>query len=93
MKQAAKEAFENNIHHHDTMKTIANANSSNRQCSVREAVYQILPKLNLRKISPVKYFASTNLSVERVQVLLPEKELSQLSKDSPAIFKRSNIDC
>ena len=25
MKQAAKEAFENNMHHHDTMKTIAKA--------------------------------------------------------------------
>ena len=29
MKQAAKEAFENNMHHHDTMKTIAKAYFSN----------------------------------------------------------------
>ena len=29
MKQAAKEAFENNMHHHDTMKTIAKAYLSN----------------------------------------------------------------
>ena len=25
LKQASKEAFENNMHHHDTMKTIAKA--------------------------------------------------------------------
>ena len=35
MKQAAKEAFENNMHHHETMKTIAKACLSNRECSVR----------------------------------------------------------
>ena len=29
MKQAAKEAFENNMHHHDTMKTIAKVYRSN----------------------------------------------------------------
>ena len=42
MKQAAKEAYENNImHNHDTMKTIARAYLSNRECSVQEAVYLI----------------------------------------------------
>ena len=29
MKQAAKEAFEKNMHHHDTIKTIAKAYLSN----------------------------------------------------------------
>ena len=43
MKQAAKETFENNTHHHDTIKTIAEAYLSNRECSVQEAVYHILP--------------------------------------------------
>ena len=56
MKQAAKEAFENNIHHHhDTMKTIAKAYLSNRECSVLEAVYHILPELKLRRIFPAVY--------------------------------------
>ena len=40
MKQAAKEALENNIHHHDTMKTIAKAYLSSRECSVEEVVYR-----------------------------------------------------
>ena len=34
MKQAAKEAFENNMNHHDTKKKIAKAYISNRECSV-----------------------------------------------------------
>ena len=92
MKQAAKEAFESNMHHHDTMKTIAKAYLSNRECSVQEAVYQILPELKLRIIFPAVYFVNTNLPKERVQVLLSEKELNRLPDDSPNIFKRSNID-
>ena len=38
MKQTANEAFENNIHHHDTIKTILKAYLSNRECFVWEAV-------------------------------------------------------
>ena len=43
VKQAAKESFENNMQHHDTMKTIETIDKaylSNRECSVQEAVYQ-----------------------------------------------------
>ena len=52
MKQAAKEAFENNMHHHDTMKTIAKAYLSSRECSVHEAVSHILSEFKLRRIFP-----------------------------------------
>ena len=38
MKQAAKEAFESNMHHQDTMKTIDKAYLSNRECSIQETV-------------------------------------------------------
>ena len=38
MKQPATEAFENNMYHHDTMKTIGKAYLSNRECSVQDAV-------------------------------------------------------
>ena len=34
MKHAAKETFEKNMHHHDTMKTFAKSYLSNRECSV-----------------------------------------------------------
>ena len=34
MKQAVKEAFENNMHHHDTMEEIVETYLSNQKCSV-----------------------------------------------------------
>ena len=86
LKQAAKEAYENNMHHHDTMKTITKAYLNSRQCSVQEAVYHILPELKLRRIFAAVYFVNTNLPEEKVQVLLSEKELSELPDDSPNIF-------
>ena len=36
MKKAAKKGFENNMHHHDTIETIAKAYLSNPECSVQE---------------------------------------------------------
>ena len=92
MKQAPKEAFENNMHHHSTMEIIAKAYLSNRECSVQQAVYHILPELKLRRIFPALYFVNTNPLEERVQVLLSEKELSELPDNIPNIFKKSNID-
>ena len=86
MKQAAKEAFENNMHHQDTMKTIAKAYLSNRQCSVQEAVYHILPELKLRRIVPAVCSVNANPPEETVNVLLSKKELSELPDNSPNIF-------
>ena len=37
------------------------------------------------------YYVNTNLPEERIQVLLSEKEFSELPDDSPNIFKKSNI--
>ena len=75
MKQAVKEALQNNMHHPDTMKTMARAYLSNQECSIQETVYHILPELNHRRIFPAVYFVNTNLPEERVPVLLSEKEL------------------
>ena len=80
------------MHHHDTMKTIAKAYLSNRECSVQEAVYHILPEMKLRRIFPAVDFVNTNPPEKRVQVLLSEKELSEPPENSPNIFKKSNID-
>ena len=41
-EEAAKEAYENNMHHHGTMETIAKAYLNSRECSVQEAVYHVL---------------------------------------------------
>ena len=84
MKQAAKEDFENKMHHHDTIKTIARAYLSNRDCFF----YHILPKLKLKRIFPVVHFIKNNLPAEKVQVLVPQRELSKLP-DEAIIFNRS----
>ena len=58
------------MHHHDTMKTIAKSYISNRECSVKETVLHILPKVELRRIFPAVYFVNTNRPEKRVQELL-----------------------
>ena len=42
VKQAAKETFKNNMHHHDTMKSIAKACLSNKECSVKKSLCHVL---------------------------------------------------
>ena len=90
MKEAAKEAFENNMYHNDNLTAIARSYLSDLEGFVQEAVYHILPELKLRRIFPAVNFVNTNLPEERVQVLLPEKELSELANDSPN-FSRDRI--
>ena len=87
-----KEAHENNMHHHDAMKTIAKAYLSSRKYLVQEAVYQNLPELKLRRIFPAVYFVNTNLPEERVQVLLSEKKNSLNYQIIAQIFSRNQVD-
>ena len=91
MKQAAKEAFESNMHYHETMKTIAKAYLTNTDSFVQEKVYHILPELKLRIIFPAVYFVNTYIPEERPQILLSKKELRKLLDDGSDIFKKSNI--
>ena len=86
MKKATKKTFENNMHHYDTKKTIAKDYLSNKECSVQEAVYHILPELKLRRILPAVYFVNKNSPEERVYELFSEKELRELPDDRPNIF-------
>ena len=65
MKQAAREAFDTNLDQFNTMKNILKAYTSNRECSVQEAVYHILPELHLRRAFAGMQFVNTNLPEER----------------------------
>ena len=56
-----------------TMKKADKAYLSNRECSVQEVFYHILPELKLSSIVLSLYFVSTNLPKERLQELLSEK--------------------
>ena len=64
MKKTAKEAYGNNMHHHDTMRTISKAYLNSRECPVQEAVCHILPELKLKRIFPAVYFVNTSLPEE-----------------------------
>ena len=92
MKQPAKESFDNNMHYHDTMKAIAKACLTNKECSVWEAVYHILPGLWLSKVFLAVYFGNINLTEDKFHVLISEKELTELADPSTNIFKGSNVD-
>ena len=81
MKKTAKEQHV----YHDTMKTIAKAYLSNRECSVQEAVGHLLPELKLRRIFPAVCFVNTNLPEERVQVYSLKKNLANY-QNSAQIF-------
>ena len=39
MEQAAKKAFENNMHHHDTMQEMARTYLSNQECSDQQTLF------------------------------------------------------
>ena len=84
MKQAAKEFFDNKMHHHDTMEKIPKSYLRNREFYVEEVVYYNLPELKLKRIFPAAYFVNKNLS---------EKRANEPPDDSLSIFNKSNIDC
>ena len=90
IKQAVLEAFDNKLDQFNTMKIILKAYTSNRECSVQEAVYHILPELHVRRVFPGVQFVNTNLPEERSKILQTEEQLSSLPED---IFKRNNIGC
>ena len=89
MKQAAKEAFENNMHHHDAMKTIVKAYLISRECSAQEAVYHILPELKLRRIFPAVYFY-TNIPEEELKNYFLKKNLANYQMIAQ-VFSRIQI--
>ena len=92
MKQAVKEAFENNLDNYQQMKSVAHAYSSKRECSVQESVYHIMPELWLRKMFPGVIYANSNLPEKRIKMILSEKEIAELPDDSTDLYKRNMID-
>ena len=85
-KQAAKEAFENNMHYNDSMKRTAKAYLSNGESSIQKAACHILPELKLRIIFPAVDFVNTNTPEERVQLLLSCKEFNEVPDDSLSVL-------
>ena len=69
MKQAVKEAAENDYDKFQQMKNVAHAYASKRECSVQEAVYHIMPELWLRKFFPGVTYANSNLQEKRMKLV------------------------
>ena len=55
MKQALKESLEKGAGSYEQMKSVAYGYSSKRECSLQEAVYQVIPELWLRKFFQERY--------------------------------------
>ena len=85
MKQVAKEAFENNMDHHDTPKTISEDYLNNQECS-----NQILLVLKIRRIFPNVYFVNTNPTKKIAQFFFLKKNLANYQAIDQ-IFSRNQI--
>ena len=92
MKQAFVDARENNLGKFDEMIKIAQAYAANRECSVQEPVYQVMPELRLRKTFPGVHFLNSNLPNERYRMCKTPEELAELPEDSTEVFKKNILD-
>ena len=70
---SSQEAFDKNMHHYETIKTISRTFSSKREYSVQEAVYHIRPELKLRRVVPAVHFVNTNVPEESMQIFFIRK--------------------
>ena len=61
MKQALKESLEKGAGSYEQMKSVAHAYSSKTECSLQEAVYQVMPELWIRKVFPGVLCAKSNI--------------------------------
>ena len=86
-KQAFKESLEGGTRSYEQMKSAAHAYVSMRECSLHEAVYQIMPDLWLRKVFPGVFYANSNISEKQVKMMLSKKEIFELPEDSTNVMK------
>ena len=74
------------------MNKIAHVYSSKRDCSLQEAVYNIMTELWLRKFFPT-VVNFNNIPEKRVKIILSKKELSLLPEYSSEIYRRNIVSC
>ena len=86
MKQAFKELLEKGAGSYEQMKSVAHVYASKSECSLQEAVFQIMPELCLKKVFPGVLYVNSNIPEKRVRMMLSKKE------DSTDIHKRNMIN-
>ena len=91
MKQAFNESLERGVGSYEQMKSVAHAYVSKCECSLQEAVYQVMPELWLRKVFPGVLYANSNIPAKRVRMMLSKKEILELPEDSTDIHKRNVV--
>ena len=77
MEKAFKESLERGAGSYEQMKSVAHAYASKRECSLQEAVYQIMPELWLRKVFPGVLYVNSNIPEKRVRMMLSKKEIAE----------------
>ena len=92
MKQAAKEALNGNKSEYETMKAVARAYATKRECSVQEAVYLLMPELWLRRVFPGVVFLNSNVPAKRYRIFKMKSEIDELPSDSTDIFQQNMLD-
>ena len=94
IKQAAREALVGNKsdYEYEKMEAIARAYATERECSVQEAVYIVMPELWLRKIFPAAIFLNSNMPKKRYKIFKKKDEIDELSNDSTDLFQRNMLD-
>ena len=91
MKQAFKESLERGAGCYEQMKSVAHACISKRECSLQEAICQVMPELWLRKVFLGVLYVNSNIPEERVRMMLSKKEIFELPEGMTDIYKRNMV--
>ena len=74
-------------HHPDIASpAVAHAYASNRERSLKEAAYQVMPEYWLRRVLQGALLANCNIPEKCIRMMLSKKELSELPEDSTDIL-------
>ena len=92
MKRAFKESLEKGAGFSEQMKSVAHAHLPKRECSLEEAVYEVMLDLWLGKVFPGVLYANINIPEKHVRMMLSKKELFELPKYSTDIDKRNMVN-
>ena len=71
---------------------MAHADASKKECSLQEAVYQIMPVLCLKEVFPGLLYVNSNIPEKLVRMMLSKKEIAELPEYSTDIYTRNMMN-
>ena len=87
MKEAVRDALQKELNNYEQVKSFTNAYNNERECSIQECVYHILPCQWLRKTFSGVIFMNSNIPEKCFRLCLDEHKISELPEDSKKVFK------